>query len=301
MLATIISRRPRADAECQQAEMNNRVQMRTASNDSSAAVARSAATVPDCAFDAAIRPPGPAARLSRAAAKLMPVRPARMRNRRPIVSITFDDVPENAFTNGAAVLDRHGVKGTFYIAPGTCGQQEPFWQVISERSLAQRAASGHEIGCHTFGHVSVQTLTHARMAEETRSTREALERICGRPPSANFAYPFGVASFPRKLQLARDFRSCRGTYEGIHAGWLDLAHLRSVELYDRTLGPARLQQLLDETLARTGWLIFFTHDCADPPSWIGCSPRLLDSVVRACLMRKIDILSVEDALREIVG
>lgn len=282
--------------------MNSRVQMRTASNDPLAAVARAGDRAgPDGDFEAAIRPPGPAARLSRAAAKLVPVRPARMLNRRPIVSITFDDVPDTAFTNGAAVLDRFGVRGTFYIAPGTCGQQEPFWRVISERALAQLAASGHEIGCHTFGHVSVQTLSQAAMAEETRSTRAALERICGRPPSANFAYPFGVASFRRKLQLARDFRSCRGTYEGIHAGWLDLAHLRSVELYDRTLGPARLDQLLDETLARTGWLVFFTHDCADPPSWIGCSPALLGRVVEACLRRKIAILPVDGALDEIVG
>jgi peptidoglycan/xylan/chitin deacetylase (PgdA/CDA1 family) len=263
--------------------MNSRVQMRTASNDPLSAVARVGDRAgPDGDFEAAIRPPGPAARLSRAAAKLVPVRPARMLNRRPIVSITFDDVPDSAFTNGAAVLDRFGVKGTFYMAPGTCGQQEPFWRVISERALAQLAASGHEIGCHTFGHVSVQTLSRAAMAEETRSTRAALERICGRPPSANFAYPFGVASFQRKLQL-------------------DLAHLRSVELYDRTLGQARLDRLLDETLARTGWLVFFTHDCADPPSWIGCSPALLGRVVEACLRRKIAILPVDGALDEIVG
>lgn len=276
--------------------------MRTASSDSSAAVARAGDRAgPDCDFESVIRPPGPAARLSRAAAKLVPVRPARMCNRRPIVSITFDDVPDSAFTNGAAVLDQFGVKGTFYIAPGTCGKQEPFWRVIPEGSLAALAASGHEIGCHTFGHVSVQTLSRARMAEETRATRAALERICGRPPSANFAYPFGVASFQRKLELARDFRSCRGTYEGIHAGWLDLAHLRSVELYDRTLCPARLDALLEETLARTGWLIFFTHDCADPPSWIGCSPALLARVVEACRKRNIAILPVDDALDEIVG
>lgn len=247
------------------------------------------------------RPRSWRARLSRALAKHVPVRPVRLRNSRPLVSITFDDVPESAYVNGAAVLDRHGAKGTFYIAPGTCGLQDRHWRVISTQSLAALGRGGHEIACHTMRHVSVQTLSRAELAAETADTRAELTRICGVPPSRNFAYPFGVASFPRKLQLARDFATCRGTYEGINAGLVDLAHLCAVELYDRTLGQARLARLLDETVARTGWLVFFTHDCADPPSWIGCSPALLDTVLTECRRRGIGCVSVEAALGEIQG
>lgn len=267
---------------------------------SSALAAGVAERCPDeSGVDARTRPRAWSARLSRALAKHVPVRPLRMRNARPLVSITFDDVPESAYGNGAAVLDRHGVKGTFYIAPGTCGLQEKHWRVISRESLTALAAGGHEIACHTMSHVSVQTLSRAEMAAETSATRAELTRICGMPPSRNFAYPFGVASFPRKLQLARDFATCRGTYEGINAGLIDLAHLRAVELYDRTLQPARLCRLLDATIARNGWLVFFTHDCADPPSWIGCSPQLLDAVLTECRRRGIGCVSVDAALGEI--
>lgn len=252
-------------------------------------------------IDPIVRPKSLQARLSRALAKYVPVRPVRMRNSRPLVSITFDDVPDSALTNGAAILDRHGCKGTFYIAPGICGLQEPHWQVISEGEVAELCRRGHEVACHTMGHRSVQTLTRHAMDEETRATQAALERICGVPPSRNFAYPFGVASWARKRQLADDFKSCRGTYEGLNAGWLDLMHVRAIELYDRTLSLERYVALLDAAKARNAWLVLFTHDCADPPSWIGCSPGFLDSVVTATLKAGVAIASVDEAVDEILG
>lgn len=249
--------------------------------------------------DHVVRPRHVAARISRALAKFIPVRPLRMRNKRPLVSITFDDVPDSALLNGATILDQHGCKGTFYIAPGICDRIEPYWRVISPDGIAELSRRGHEVACHTMQHVSVQRLSDVEMAEETRACREALTGICGKPPSRNFAYPFGVASWSRKLQLAQDFASGRGTYEGLNAGWLDLMHVRAVELYDRTLTRERLERLLDQTLARNGWLVFFTHDCTDPPSWIGCSPALLDEVVKATMARNVAIVSVADAIDEI--
>ncbi len=79
----------------------------------------------------------------------------------------------------------------------------------------------------------------------------------------------------------RRFDSCRGIYQGINAGIVDLALLRVIELYDRTLTREKLDRVLRETRERNGWLIFYTHDVADPPSWIGCSPRLLRDTIAA--------------------
>ena len=55
-----------------------------------------------------------------------------MYNTGPLVSFTFDDVPDSAFVNGAAVLERRGLRGTFYIASGICGSQDEHWRVIGE-------------------------------------------------------------------------------------------------------------------------------------------------------------------------
>jgi hypothetical protein len=54
-----------------------------------------------------------------------------------------------------------------------------------------------------------------------------------------------------------------------------------------------LRRVLRETHERNGWLIFYTHDVADEPSWIGCSPRLLRATIEAVQVR---CLTVRDAL-----
>ncbi len=49
-------------------------------------------------------------------------RTVAMRNRRAIVSFTFDDFPRSAVSNGARLLDDYGVRGTFYLTGSYCGR-----------------------------------------------------------------------------------------------------------------------------------------------------------------------------------
>src|SRR5262245_55669942 len=69
--------------------------------------------------------------VSRKAARHHCSKPFRMRNDRPLVSFTFDDVPDSAYTNGARILEDFGARGTFYVAAGTCGYQDEHWRVIN--------------------------------------------------------------------------------------------------------------------------------------------------------------------------
>jgi peptidoglycan/xylan/chitin deacetylase (PgdA/CDA1 family) len=237
--------------------------------------------------------------ISRKIARYHRSKPFAMRNDAPLVSFTFDDVPDSAYTNGAGVLEQCGVRGTFYIAAGTCGASGPDWRVIEREQVGALHLRGHEIGCHTFSHVGVDQLDASALDEECRRNRELLGALCPGIALTNFCYPFGKTSFARKLQLANSFASCRGIYEGINAGIIDLALLRVVELYDRTLTADKLQRVLNETRERKGWLIFYTHDVTDPPSWIGCSPDLLRTVVKAAQAAQLRCLPVRDALTAI--
>ncbi len=221
-------------------------------------------------------------------------KPFTMRNSAPLVSFTFDDVPASAFTNGAAILEKHGLRGTFYIAGGILGHDDTHWRVIEREHVRALHDRGHEIGCHTFSHVRVDTLDAATMDEECRRNRRALSEQCGGIAATNFCYPFGSASLPRKLQ--QRFDTCRGIYEGINSGTIDLGMLRVIELYDRTLTRKKLRRVLRETRERNGWLIFYTHDVADEPSWIGCSPRLLAATIEAVQAEQLRCLTVRDAL-----
>jgi peptidoglycan/xylan/chitin deacetylase (PgdA/CDA1 family) len=235
----------------------------------------------------------------RRAARHTRSKPLAMRNTAPLVSFTFDDVPDSAYTNGAAVLDRHGLHGTFYVASGTCGSMDTHWRVIGEDQLRALHGGGHEIGCHTFSHVRVEDLDARRMDEECGQNLRRLRELCPGIAVTNFCYPFGRASLPRKVQLQKRFDSCRGVYEGINAGTADLGMLRVIELYDRTLTPDKLRRVLRETRDRNGWLIFVTHDVADTPSWIGCSPRLLRETVAAVQAENMQCLPIRDALTAI--
>ena len=51
-------------------------------------------------------------KLRRRYARLTHRRPARLTLDRPVVSFTFDDVPESAVHEGAPVLETEGVRGT---------------------------------------------------------------------------------------------------------------------------------------------------------------------------------------------
>jgi peptidoglycan/xylan/chitin deacetylase (PgdA/CDA1 family) len=235
----------------------------------------------------------------RRAARHTRSKPLAMRNTAPLVSFTFDDVPDSAYTNGAAVLDRHGLHGTFFVASGTCGSMDTHWRVIGEDQVRALHGGGHEIGCHTFSHVRVEDLDARRMEQECEQNLRRLRELCPGIAVTNFCYPFGRASLPRKVQLQKRFDSCRGVYEGINAGTADLGMLRVIELYDRTLAPDKLRRVLRETRERNGWLIFATHDVADTPSWIGCSPRLLRETVAAVQAESMQCLPVRDALTAI--
>ena len=135
--------------------------------------------------------------ISRKAARHYRSKPFALRNRAPMVSFTFDDTPDSAYLNGAALLEEFGWLGTFYIASGTCGMRDEFWNVITRGQVCALHAQGHEIGCHTFSHVNVETLDAAAMDDELRRNASTLRELCSDLEISNFCFPFGKLSLPR--------------------------------------------------------------------------------------------------------
>jgi peptidoglycan/xylan/chitin deacetylase (PgdA/CDA1 family) len=221
-----------------------------------------------------------------------------MRNAAPLVSFTFDDVPQSAFTNGAAILDDQGVRGTFYIAGGRCGKVNTTmgWRHISRDQVRALNEGGHEIGCHTFSHPRVDQIDARAVEDECGRNRDVLRELCAGAEPTNFCYPFGRVSLPRKRQLEERFDSCRGIDKGINAGTVDLGLLKVIQLYDRTLTQDKLQRLLRENRDCNGWLIFYTHDVAEQPTDIGCSPHLLRATVEAVKANEMPCLPIREAL-----
>lgn len=235
-------------------------------------------------------------RFDRLAAFFLRGKTVPLRNARPMVSFTFDDIPVSAYVNGASILEEHGARGTFYVSGGLCGGRHPVWLFADEEAVSDIARRGHEIGCHTYSHKDIQQLKAGEFEEELRRNLKFLKSLEGNSAPKNFAYPYGSVGLMQKPLAQARFASCRGVREGINSGVVDLGHLRAVRLYDSTMTLERIQDLLEQTARERGWLIFYTHDVHDPPTDQGVSTALFRQALEAAARSECDIVTVGEAL-----
>lgn len=239
---------------------------------------------------------GPERQLWRFLARSLPVGRVPLRGRDAVASITFDDVPESAALNGAPQLERRGMRGTFYVAADLCGRKDKHWRVASRENVRDLALAGHEIGCHTARHVNVQSLRADALVAECELNRDMIAEITGTAP-INFCYPFGDVGFRQKRVLGDRFMTCRTIYEQPNAGSIDPALLGAYGLFDSVLDRARIEALVQATIARHGWLIFYTHDVAGDPTPMGASPRLLAEALDVLTEHGVPVMTVAEAAR----
>src|ERR1700712_3094188 len=237
------------------------------------------------------------ARFSHRMAMHFGVEPFRLRNATPMVSFTFDDVPKSAATLGAAILERHGALGTFYVIGSQVGASAPLWDMIDSEDIVSLHPQGHEIACHTFSHKRACDLDAETLSAEIARNQQYLRSLDASIRIENFAYPFGYGSFVRKRQLKTAFRSCRSIVPGVNSGTVDLQFLRAMPLLDRRIDRDGIERAFDQAQTANGWLIFYTHDVADEPSPYGCSPALLNEALEAASKRKIPVLNMAEALQ----
>lgn len=239
------------------------------------------------------------ARLGHALAGRLPFRRVAMRNQRPLLSFTFDDFPASAHVTGASLIEARGARGTFFACTGQLGSEQELWTVASADAVADLHQRGHEIGLHTHSHRPVFNMAANEFEADLTANKAALRRLVPTLRDETFAYPFGFASIGRKRQLSRLARASRSVLPGVNAGRLDPDFIKAVELIDCGLTQARLDSLLDETVARRGWLVFLTHDVAAQPTKFGASPGLMNAALEGALRRNIEILPMREALDQI--
>lgn len=235
-------------------------------------------------------------KLWRLMARRLSIRPFALAGPSAVATITFDDVPDSAATVGAPLLERRGVGGTFYVAANTCGRQDRHWRVCSRADVRALAAAAHEIGCHTASHVNIQSLSPAGLDAEIERNAALLAEMGADRPS-NFAYPFGDLGWRQARHLVTGFRSCRTIYEQLNAGTIDLAKVSAIGLFDATMTRERLVELARQAVNAKAWLVFYTHDVADEPTFMGTSPRLMGEALDILADHGIACLTMEAALR----
>jgi peptidoglycan/xylan/chitin deacetylase (PgdA/CDA1 family) len=154
---------------------------------------------------------------------------------------------------------------------------------------------GHEIACHTFGHLRLPAEPRAAiLADLQRNADFVREALPGRRLSS-FAYPYGDLDLGRKALIAGRYPVCRGIWPGLNTGRMDFAQLKAVPLERRSLDALDVDGWLDRAVAAKGWLVFFTHDVSDDPSPYGCTSAAFAALVEKVAARGIKVLPMKNA------
>lgn len=238
-------------------------------------------------------------RLDRKLARSIVRRPATLRSEQTIVTFSFDDIPKQAATLGAKILEDADVRGTFFIAAGLLGKSFGPWHFAEMNDVVKLHAAGHEIGSHTYSHPDCQRLSATALLAEITQNATILESAMPNLELASFAYPYGSVGCRQKHALMHEFACGRGTHPDINAQHLDIGQLNSFTLNDDKTPAARIQELISETSMANGWLMFHTHDICDKPTAEDCSPSLLSTAVKLAKAANCLVLPIREVLRHV--
>jgi peptidoglycan/xylan/chitin deacetylase (PgdA/CDA1 family) len=218
-----------------------------------------------------------------------------LRNETPVVSFTFDDFPRTALSVGGEILKAAGARGTYYAAIGLMGTISEVGEQFRRKDIDNLLRDGHELGSHTFSHVSSRRMPAPRFCDEVLKGQLAIDELLGEPGPRSFAFPFGDVTLRAKQRISGNVASSRSIWGGFNGPVLDLNLLRAHSLYGGRDAFPRIRELIAENVRRKSWLIFYTHDITDRPSPYGCTPELLELAV-SCAARYSEIRTVADVV-----
>lgn len=103
-----------------------------------------------------------------------------------IVFLTFDDGPTKNTLKNLEILEREGVKGTFFVV-GELAEQNP-------DILKQVQESGHEICIHTYNHKNKNYKSKGAFMDDYHKAFEVVKNILGKEPSKFMRMPGGSST-----------------------------------------------------------------------------------------------------------
>ena len=185
------------------------------------------------------------------------------------ISLTFDDARLSQIDTGIPLLDKYGVKATFYISPGSMLQRTEGWK--------KAILNGHDIGNHSVYHPcsgnfawsrnkALEEYTPERMRSELDSANRIITEVLGTTP-VSFAYPCGQTFTGRSIS-ARSYVPLVASMFESGRGWLneapndpsfcDMAQLNATELDGKSFD--QVLKMIETAKIAGGWLILAGHE-----------------------------------------
>jgi peptidoglycan/xylan/chitin deacetylase (PgdA/CDA1 family) len=209
-------------------------------------------------------------RTARAQSAYSPV--AWPEGKRMALSLSFDDARLSNVDLGTRLLDRYGVKATFFVLPSAVKQRLEGWK--------RAVASGHEIGNHSVKHPcsgnfgwarpnALETYTPDAMRAELLDANRQIEALLGVRPAV-FAYPCGQTFVGRGVNtrsyvpvVAELFVCGRGWLGEApnDPGYCDLAQVTGMEMDGKDF--SQIRALVEKAKASGQWLVLAGHETAE--------------------------------------
>jgi peptidoglycan/xylan/chitin deacetylase (PgdA/CDA1 family) len=189
--------------------------------------------------------------------------------KRLAISLTFDDARLSQPDVGLALLEKCGVKATFFVEPRNLEPRLEGWKKI--------VAAGHEIGNHSQTHPctgnyafslsnALEDYTLERMAKDLDGGSADIERLLGVKPKT-FAYPCGLKFVGRGRDvrsyvplIAERYLVARGYLDEAanDPAFCDLAQAMGTGFDDMDF--AGMKKLVDQAAKDGRWIIFVGHE-----------------------------------------
>ncbi|MBQ4839972.1 MULTISPECIES: polysaccharide deacetylase family protein [Pseudoalteromonas] len=190
------------------------------------------------------------------------------------ISLSFDDARSSQVDVGLPILDKHGVKGTFYINP----------QFAKERLAGWKAAvkNGHELGNHTSSHLctgnfewlrkdnlGLEQVDLAWLKRDIESTTQFMKQQLEVTPRS-FAYPCGNTFVGRGVEVqsyvplvAELFKTGRTWLDetGNNPTYTDFAQLAGNRMDGMSF--SEIKEMLDLLKEENKWIILAGHDVGE--------------------------------------
>ncbi|HEY8512747.1 MAG TPA: polysaccharide deacetylase family protein [Cyclobacteriaceae bacterium] len=192
--------------------------------------------------------------------------------KRVAVSLTFDDGRDSQVLRGTQLLDKYGVKATFFVVPGAVRRQHEGWK--------KAVASGHEIGNHSLHHPcsgnfpwsrnhALESYSIADMKAELTQANKEIQSLLGVAPRV-FAYPCGQTFVGRGTEtksyvpvVAEMFLLGRTWMDEAPNDplYCDFAQLTGIEMDGKEF--SQIKTFIESARENGAWLVLAGHEMGD--------------------------------------
>jgi peptidoglycan/xylan/chitin deacetylase (PgdA/CDA1 family) len=212
-----------------------------------------------------------------------------------MISITFDDGWKNQYSRGLPILDKYGIKGTFYII-----SRMPEFMLhegegrMVQSDIVELAEKGHEIGAHSQTHPHLQLSWPSKVKKEVRGSKKDLEDRGFNIKT--FCYPYGRRNWYVDRVVANSgFSGARLAHGGYNTNETNRFGLEAKCLRDFT-SFEEVKNWIDDINNR--WLILVFHQIEEnPPGW-GTTPGLLEDICKYIKENNLESVTISEGIEK---